>query len=265
MTSDGHPKKHVECVDVTGGTQPECDNTPFGRFALSVPVIAKIPVVLTGLIVRISVDAMITLPEPALEIKQVKKRLKLTQCLLLPSFTFPVTDPDTFVLFLKGFVRKNIDFSTRDCSNKKGFCGDIKQCTVDIPFSCTTLVDFPGVLPEPVFQIRATEFEYSKAQDLPPQFAEKDQLLSGDLSEFNQFSSEFLNERPFCELVSSSITEFDEFLNRRRPDDVKLPFEEKEFIQIEEKMVISLQISVLQNRLVRVGGATGTQSTANEG
>jgi len=64
-------------------------------------------------------------------------------------------------------------------------------------------------------------------------------------------STEFFNERPFCELISATITEFDEFLNRMRPVGVALPFEEIEFATIEEKMVIDLTIKVLQNRQVQ--------------
>lgn len=77
-------------------------------------------------------------------------------------------------------------------------------------------------------------------------------MLAGDLSEFNQISTEFFNELPFCELISSRIVEFDEYINREKLLGKKVPFEGKEFFSIEEKMVISLTLKILQNRQVAV-------------
>ncbi|KXG76119.1 CsxC family protein [Thermotalea metallivorans] len=237
-------KASATCVKVTGGTTSDCVNQPVPITSLRSGAIVKIPVVLAELTVQINVDSIIDLPEPAWEIKNIKKHVKITQCLLLQ---------DTNMLFIKGFVRKNIDYTTRECSNSQGFCGDIKHCTVDVPFSCTTPVNFNGIAPIPPVPRTKTEFEYFKRQDLSgPGFAEKDELLSGDLSEFNQISTEYFNELPFCELISSRIVEFDEFLNPIHPKFIKAPFEEKFFRSIEEKMVIFLTLKILQNRQVAI-------------
>ncbi|EOD01103.1 CsxC family protein [Caldisalinibacter kiritimatiensis] len=235
------------CADVEGGTVGICKNTPVELDPITTGVVAKIPVVLSELTVKFHVTANIELPWPALEIKDIKKRLKITQCLLLQ---------DTNVLFIKGFVRKNIDFSTIDCYNSDGVCGKIKHCTVDIPFECTTDVTFNGTNPAPIIETTQSEFEFFKTEELPNGFAEKDKLLSGDLSEFNKISTEYFNELPFCELISSRIVEYDEYLNRT-PIDSDAPFEEKYFDEIEEKMVIFLTLKLLQNRQVLIDPATG--------
>jgi len=234
-------------VDVTGGTTPECISTTFPITSITVGAVAKIPVVLAELTVQINNNAIITLPEPALEIKNIKKRVKVTQCLLLQP---------TNVLSIKGFVRKNIDYSTRLCSNTEGVCGDIRHCTVDVPFSCTTTVTFNGTQPAPILNNIVNEFEFFRSQNLPRQFAEKDELLSGDFSEFNLDSTEFFNELPFCELISARVVEFAETLNRKRIHH-NAPFEEREFRQIEEKMVIFLTLKILQNRQVTVPATMG--------
>lgn len=235
----------ASCVKVFGGEIVECVNDPVPIDAITTGAKVKVPVVLAELKVQFNVDSFIELPEPAIEIKNIKKRLKITQCLLLQN---------TNMLFIKGFVRKNIDYSTLKCATKEGICGDIKHCTIDIPFKCTTPVIFNGMDPLPLIPTTSTEFEYFRRQDLNgPQFAEKDELLSGDLSEFNQISTEYFNELPFCELISSRIVEFDEYLNQRRPFNKKTPFEEKEFSKIEEKMVIYLTLKILQNKQVEVG------------
>lgn len=92
------------------------------------------------------------------------------------------------------------------------------------------------------------EFEYFSSSPLPADFPEKDRLLSGDLSEFNQESFEYFNELPYCELISSTITEFDEFLNREPISGG--PFEERTFTQFNEKMVIVLRFKLIQNQQV---------------
>ncbi|SHH34889.1 CsxC family protein [Tepidibacter thalassicus] len=234
--------RQANCVDVYGGTIETCTNTKENISPIK-NVVAKIPVVLAEFTLQINVLSNIELPEDAIEIKNIKKRLKITQCMLLQN---------TNVLFIKGFVRKNIDYSTRSCSNSEGVCGDIKHCTVDVPFQCTTEVTFNGTPPAPVVPNSSFEFEYHKVEDLPNQFAEKDKLVAGDLSEYNQESTEYFNELPYCELVKSRIVEFDEYINRKTPENEIVPFEEKEFNKIEEKMVIYLTLKLLQNRQVKI-------------
>ncbi|WP_174520464.1 CsxC family protein [Desulfolucanica intricata] len=233
--------KH-DCVEVKTLTQKECFNEPIRPVPNNTGTLVKVPVVLAELTVQFNVDAKISLPEPALEIKQIHKRLKLTQCTLLQN---------TNKLFIKGFVRKNIEFATpSSCSNARGVCGNIRHCTVDIPISCVTRVKFTAP-PIPVYYNKKKEFEFLTTNTLPSKFPRKDLLLSGDLSEFNQFSQEYFNELPFCELISSKITEFDEFLNLKHLPHG--PFEENTFKEIEEKMDIELTLKILQLQQVQIG------------
>lgn len=231
------------CVNVKGSTLENCENNPVDLNPITTGVVAKIPVVLAEFTLQVNVSSFIKLPEAALEIKDIKKRLKIVQCRLLQN---------TNVLFIKGFVRKNIDYSTRDCSNYEGVCGDLRHCTVDVPFECTTAVDFNGTDPADLVFNTASQFEYFKQEDLPGDFPEKEKLLAGDLSEFNQITTEYLNELPYCEIINTRIVEFDEFLNRRPIYD-PAPFEEREFKRIEEKMVIYITLKVLQKRQVQIG------------
>jgi hypothetical protein len=238
------------CVNIDAETLGDCDNTPVALAPLTAGVVARLPVVLAELTVRFNVMSKIDLPEAAIEIKNIKKRIKITQCMLLQ---------DTNILFIKGFVRKNIDYSTRNCSNYSGVCGDIRHCTVDIPFECTTVVTFNYTTPAAPVVNTSTEFEYFRTNELPNNFAEKDHLLSGDLSEFNQISTEFFNDLPFCKLISSRIVEFDEYLHRERPRYSDLPIGEKLFTAIEEKMVITLRLQLLQDRPVAIGATAAVR------
>lgn len=230
-----------DCAAVDATNLGDCPNDPVTPSGRTDGVIAKLPVTLAELDVRFFVNARIDLPEPALEIKDIKKNLKITQCMLLQP---------TNMLFIKGFVRKNIDYSTESCANPVGVCGEIHHCTVDVPFECTTPVAFTTGPIGPTSNQR-NEFGYLRKGSLPSDtFAEKDRLISADFSEFNQESVEYFNELPYCDLLFSYIVEFDEFINRRRPDGVDLPFEEGLFTQIEEKMVIEARIRLLQDQQV---------------
>ena len=81
----------------------------------------------------------------------------------------------------------------------------------------------------PVLNTRA-EFDFFRSQELGHGFPEKDHLLSSDLSQFHQDSTQFYNELPFCELISSQIIEWDEAIDRQ-PLHGNAPFEEGYFQQ----------------------------------
>lgn len=241
-------RSHGHCVDVESTVLDNCPNTPITPIGISSGVVVKIPVVLSEMTIRFNVGTTINLPEPALEIRNIKKRLKITQCMLIQP---------TNILFIKGFVRKNISYTTGICSNRSGVCGELRHCTIDVPFECSTPVNY-FTPPAEITLNSSSEFEYFKVSDLPNQhFAEKDNLLSGDLSEINQFMTENFNELPFCELIQARIFEFDEFIGRERPCHDNLPFEEKFFRRLEEKMVIEVTLKLLQNRQVTIPSVAG--------
>jgi hypothetical protein len=241
-------KKQQVCAAVAADTVPPCDNDPVTPAVVNLTnfVIGKIPVVLAEVDVQIDLFATITLPTPALEIKRIKKRLKLTQCRLIQN---------TNKLFLEGFVRKNVEYATTEqCVDVDSVCGVIRHCILDVPFRCVTEIETFITPPVPAVSSFTNEFEYLSSTPLPSNFPEKDRLLAGDLSEFNQESFEFFNELPFCELISSTITEFDEFLNRQPVSGG--PFEERTFTQFDEKMVIRLVFKLLQNQQVCIPPST---------
>jgi|UPI000429542F hypothetical protein len=255
MSFFGHNDKRV----VKSSVQQEATNvnvTP--EVANAFPFI-KVPVVLGEVTVQIDLDSTITFPEPVLEIKVIKKSLKLVQCrLLLP----------TNKLFLKGFVRKNIQYAAPNKGGKDHVSSTIKSLTVDVPFQVVTQIDF---ISQPVFKMgpKTSEFKYFKSSPLPTGFSSKEHLLSGDFTEFNQISGEVFNELPFCELLSSRFIEMDEALNREmghvwsHDGEICAPFEEGTFTEVEEKMVIELTLKVLQNQQVHIQEPPRHESSCN--
>src|SRR5690554_4118191 len=106
--AEGKAHAKITHVDVKNLDTDHCENTPVTISALGSGAVAKIPVVLSQMTVQAHVNSVITLPEYAYEIKRIRKNLKITQCLLIQN---------TNILFLKGFIRKNIEYATRKSSN----------------------------------------------------------------------------------------------------------------------------------------------------
>ncbi|UCZ51426.1 DUF3794 domain-containing protein [Bacillus shivajii] len=209
----------------------------------------KVPVVLAEEVVQIDLNPTIKFPEPVLEIKDIKKNLKITQCrLLLP----------TNKLFVSGFVRKNIQYATPKYGTKDSVISNIRSLTIDVPFKTVTEVEY---INKPNFSIapQSEEFTFYTESPLPDGYSSKEKLLSADLSQFDQISGEEFNELPYCEILSSHFIEYDEALDRNMGEvfnkhDKRLPapFEEGTFTSVEEKMVVEVKLKVLQNQQVNV-------------
>ncbi|WP_240473184.1 CsxC family protein [Oceanobacillus caeni] len=244
MTETFNHKDNVECrVTSTVG---ECDNHPFTPHVSIGKIFTKVPVVLAELELQLNLDTKITFPEPVLEIKDVKKRVNLTQCrLLLP----------TKKLFIKGFVRKNIQYASPAKaiadSTTKSVASDLHSLTVDIPFECVTEIKKFLTMPVMPKLNKRDEFDFGVSKSLPQGFPEKDELMTSDLSQFHQESKQFYNELPFCELLFSRIIEWDEAVDRN-PLPSTAPLNERVFNTVEEKMVLDIGLKVLQNQQIRV-------------
>ncbi|MBT2686101.1 CsxC family protein [Bacillus sp. ISL-37] len=247
MTNDHKGKRG--CVNVNkSASRNECVNVPTPDL---IPV-ANLPVTLADITVTDHLVADIHFPDPVLEIKDIKKRVKIVQCRLLLG---PTSDPVTGIpLFIKGFIRKNIQYAT-PCPHAKSDCvsSEMRSLTVDVPFECVTIItDF---LTDPVLPVSNTreEFDFFRAQSLGHGYPEKDQMLSSDLSQFHQVSTQFYNQIPFCELVSSSIVQWDEATDRY-PLPNNGPFEEGTFHNMVEKTFLQFRVRVYQNQQVAING-----------
>jgi len=191
-----------------------CDNKPYPLEASNSGVIAKVPVVLAGFTLELNLNSQIYLPERVTEIRQNKKRVKITQCKLMA---------DTDILFVKGLIYRDIEY----LSGPKG-TGKILQWNGETPFNCTTNVKFNGGKPIPTKASTVYGVEYLNRREEP---------LTCDTSEFNQISTVFYNEQPFCELVGSKIVEAGG---------------KRAFNCLEEKMIIYLTLKILQYQQVAI-------------
>jgi len=172
--------------------------------------------------VSIPAESMITLPTKALQIKMIRKNLKITQCRFFNCVPPPPGIPhDTPKLFLVGSVRKDIQYSEAVRQTATTVEGTVKDFVVDIPISYVVDLGKRFIFP-------------------PSGFSSKDRMLSSDLTEFNLVSQSILNSLPTYELLFYQINEMDDALDR-----VPLqggPIAEGIFSTLQEKMIVLIQI-----------------------
>ncbi|MFC7394442.1 CsxC family protein [Scopulibacillus cellulosilyticus] len=215
---------------------PETSNTPVTPSVTTGSSYINVPVVLAETTVQIDMDSTINFSEPVLEIRNIKKNLVITQArLLLP----------TNKLFIRGFVRKDIEYTTPRCQTSTSMTSEVRSLTVDVPFSTVTAIKF---IKQPKFSpgTPPTQFSYFNSTNVPTACGD-DQILSSNFCKNNQVSSETFNELPYVELLSSQFVELDEATNRSMTTGT--------FTSMEEKMVVEVTLKVLQRQQVSVGGS----------
>jgi len=222
-------KARPATVRVTSEAVINCENNSLQANTLKKGVVAKIPVILAELTVEFNVNSEIDLHMPIYQIHNTKKQLKLTKCVLLQS---------TNMLFIEGYVKNTIEYYTNAWSDWRSTCGNLKYCTVDIPFRCSTAIFFNGTQPAEVIPNRVNEIEFRVQQSASDLICQE---YPDDFTQFNQISTSFYNELPFCELVSSKVVEMDEIKKSIFP-----------FTVIEEKLVVCIMLKLLQYRKVAI-------------
>ncbi|WP_346905902.1 CsxC family protein [Clostridium sp.] len=236
------------CATVTTQAQSLTEQIPVTPIVIAPgPAVVKVPVVLAETNITIPVEAIITLDQPAIEIKRIRKNVFLTQSRLIP---FSQEDGfGTGILFIAGFIRKNIEYATETCRTAEtpNVCGDIRQCTVEVPFHFTTRIDF---LRPPIFVENTTpselEFFTDKLQGCD---VCADPVIGRNPCDQSLFFREFFNEKPFTELVRADIAEVDIHTN---PTSSCTTPTEQTFTEITEKAVVNLTLKVLQEQQVEI-------------
>ena len=204
------------CVLSSAETLAASSNTPFPITVLTTDVAGKVPIILAELTVQLNIEARIDLSEPATEIRNIDNRLRVTKCQLIEN---------TNVLFIEGLIGKKIYYMIKKTANMDGNCESMKHCSVDVPFKCATPVAFNGCEPAPVIPATATVLENSPY--------------------FSQISTEYFNQKSYCELVSSTIVDFAEYAKPVRKN-------VSQYKSCEDKMAISIAVRLLQGFQVAI-------------
>jgi hypothetical protein len=242
------PKPCDPCVTVNTQAESITEQVDVEPMVINAgPVVVKVPVVLAETNITIPVEATITLDQNVMEIKRIKKNVFLTQSRLIPFSQDSQTG--TGILFIAGFVRKNIEYATQTCpvGTSGNICGDIRHCTVQVPFNFTTRISF---LRLPVFNENTTPSELEFFTDkLEGCDSCADSVIGRNPCDQNFFFTEFFNEKPYVELVKADITEID--IHTKPTSSCDNPTEQT-FTLLTEKIVVNLTLKVLQNQQVRI-------------
>ena len=240
------------CATVTTQVKPRADQAHvFPEVIEQMPVYVKLPVLLAETNITIPVEATITLDRSVREIKRIKKNVFVTQSRLMPNFpTTPPTTPTSAILFIEGFIRKNIEYATQDCSAAGGtnFCGDIRHCTVEVPYSFTTVIDVLRATPIFTPNTNPLEIEFFTDKLRSCDTCAEPVLGRNPCDQGFQFT-EYFNEKPFVELVNAVVTEVD--IHTNPVVNCAAPTEQT-FTQLTEKIVVNLTLKVLQKQQVRI-------------
>lgn len=218
-----HCEKDCDVAVLKADTLTGAENYPWpgGDF--------KLPRVLSEFVIQIDSESKIRLNEPAYEIKRIEKQIFLKQCRYIP-----VTNK----VFIEGYIRKNIEYASKTCSNSKynSIAGTIKDAVVHVPFKVYTKVDFFGCKPQITPNPPSMVARY---------FDEK--RMGKDIREADRSNIEIFNEPIFCELEWSAV--YDADINDKGKSIDNLPNEE-EFKEFTDKSVIYLCIKLLQKQQV---------------
>ena len=211
-------------------------------------VFVKIPVVLAEANTTILIEANITLDQEVMEIKRIKNNIFLTQSRIMS-----LCQDDslgTGILFIAGFIRKNIEYVTKACTiaPTPNVCGNIRHCTVEVPFNFTTRITF---LRSPIFveNTNSSELEFLK-DGIQGCDVSSEPVIRRNSCDQSSLVTEYFNEKPFTELVRADIAEVNIRANSTLSH--KIPIELM-FTQITEKVVVNLTLKVLQIQQLKVG------------
>lgn len=204
-----------------------CKNTPIDPGGISTNAVASIPIIIADNIVSFSLNSLIKLPEEAHSINSIKNTVKLIDCKFLE---------EANVLFIRGFVRKNIYYSLDNSSStSKGHSK--RHYLAYIPFKCTTPVKLKTL--NPLYQFNSDNSKF------------KDNKKHGSSSDVqgnsNKVYEEFFNSRPFCELTGVRIAEQCKYIYKKDNSHPPKALDVKQISTLKNTMTIDLKISILQN------------------
>lgn len=231
----GEIKKEVTLLEeeenlIQSETIRECPNKPIKPKGRDGFVVIKVPVVLAEFEVEIDTQCKIRFDQPAVEILRIKKYVYLTECRLLPKVK---------KLFLKGFVRKKIEYAVAKLKENKGG-NSVRQITVCIPFICTTLVNY---FINPDVNDDAVKCNMD-GDNIDLQLEENSVRGNGNY--------EYTNEGIYWEIVKSRVFEVDITEEEKSQENVI----EKVIKELNEKLVIYLTLRLLQKQEINIYGAS---------
>ncbi|EES91017.1 hypothetical protein FDJ70_01935 [Clostridium botulinum] len=227
-----------------------CEGENIKTKGINGSLVAKAPVILGEKEVNINLKVNIGLQQNCYEIKADKKNVYLTESILLPTAGKIENGVlKSGKLFLEGYIRENIQYSTVECINKYEtincshgniVSGDIKYTTIDIPFNCVTEIQY-------LVQPQVSPKKYDTNNNL-----NTIEYVNSCMDNSNYHESFrntiFYVDKPYCEVSQAKIIESDSCKK------LCITNTQSKYKKIEKKISLSLMVTVLQVQQVNILG-----------
>ena len=212
-------------------------------------LISTLPIIIAEKNIDIAIESTFRLKNGALDIKNMKKDVYLTNSKLLPLSEIDAISPSlNGKLFLEGFIRNKLDFSISKGVQNNIINLDTECVIIYIPFKCTTVVHY--IVP-PVF------CKGKSLDDIPIHISSDcsdiNEDYKGYLNDKNNKSSEYFscNIPPInCEIEQIKIYETYTLLDKK-PFSKEFPLE-MNFHTISENIIINLSLTLLQKQDITI-------------
>ena len=187
--------------------------------------------------IQIDLESHIKFEEPILEVKRIKKNVYIDQCKVIVTKYHPFCSIGK--LFISGYVRKNIEYATKDCRAKDLTVGDIRHLTCKVPFNCVADIQFKIAQPVMSWPIRQEQYEIL-GEDCS---CKCNTVLLGKKDCEDLFiNREEVMEPIYCEFEGAKIIEVDlhdDYMHREL------------YSEITEKMAAFIRVKILQKQQVK--------------
>jgi len=211
--------------------------------------VATLPIIIAEKNIDIPIESIFKLKNPALDIKNMKKDVYLTNSTILPMYEKDdISAPLNGKLFLEGFIRNKLDFSIAKDVHDNIINLDTESVIIYIPFKYTTLIQFkfPPVTSK------------EKAEDYIPIYISSDCVNSH--SDYHENSYEYTNKKDTqcdeyincntppinCEISKTKINETYTLMDKT-PFNSDFPIE-MNFHTFKENIIVNLSLTLLQKQ-----------------
>ncbi|MDF2504223.1 CsxC family protein [Clostridium sp.] len=198
----------------------------------------KVDVVIAEFDAYINSESVIHLAKPAFEIKRIDKEIFLTEARFVPTkFDYHKGKVIEGILFLEGYLRKNVEYASLTCTGKSAIGGEINDTTARVKFLTSVVVrDFVNY---PIIKA-------SPASETTRYFDKK--ALGKNTKESDRRTLEILNEPVLAEIEETDVIDAD--INIKGTPIDGFPNEEQ-FNKFIDKAVIRIRVKLLQKQQVK--------------
>lgn len=198
----------------------------------------KVDVVVAEFDAYINSESIIHLAKPAYEIKRIDKEVFLNEARFVPTkFDYHKGKVIEGIVFLQGYLRKNIEYASLTSASKSAIGGEINDTTARVKFLTSVIikdfVNYPIIKPSPANE--TTRYFDKKA-------------LGKNTKEADRRTLEILNEPVFAEIEETDVIDADINIKGAPIDGFT---NEELFNKFIDKAVIRIRVKLLQKQQVK--------------